>query len=112
MAGVREGSRINPDVYNLDLYYALDPWSLRPDQFRTACINVTVYATPRGRNQTSLELQLIQVSTSARASSVGMEEPKIRSVKVYLMDAIVESLQNKTGKAVRPFLWSIVDWES
>jgi len=105
---VREGSRVVPQVYRVELFYALNPWALRPDGFMTADILATVYATPKGKDQASLELELIQIyPTGGRWTA----EPKNKTVRIYMMETIAQALRDQSGKDIRPFLWSIIDWE-
>jgi len=108
MTGVRTGSRADPLVYHLPLYYALNPWASTPHGFLAQAYNVTVYGTLKAKDRSEIELDLIQVSP---VNGNGMPEPTDKTVRMHMLSAIIAMLGEQTGKLVRSCTWSIVDFE-
>ena len=93
--------------YIFPLYYALNPWASTPHGFLAQAYNVTVYGTLKAKDRSEIELDLIRVSP---VHGVGMPEPMDKAVQVYMLEAIIAVLSEKTGKLVRSCTWSIVDF--
>ena len=102
----RQGNSTAPEVYQLPLYHAVDPWVSTPDGFAATKYIVTVYAMPKGRARTDLEVDLIQVRT---IHGDDITAPRDKAGRVYMLEAITRALTEQTGKTIRPIAWGIVD---
>jgi hypothetical protein len=99
-------SRVNPETYRLALYYAMNPWSGKPNGQHSVPLNVKIIGVPKGRNAERLQVDLIQVFPV----NTPVAKPKDKVSKAYFIEAITQILAEHTGRIIDAIPWTVVDF--
>ena len=102
--------RANPAVYNILVYYAVNPWSATPDGFMCVPLNARVTAIPRGRYLDRLEVQLVIISPVHNTSMPDI--PQDKQSRIHLSNIITQEMQRLTDKIIDPVRWKLVDFDA
>jgi len=105
----RARNRANPAVYNILVYYAVNPWSGSPDGFMCVPLNARVVAIPRGRGAERLEAQLVIISPVHNTSMPDI--PQDKQSRIHLSSIITQEMQRLTDKVIDPVRWKLVDFD-
>ena len=106
---VRAISRANPAVYNILVYYAVNPWSATPDGFMCVPLNARVTAIPRGKYLDRLEIQLVIMSSVHNTSMPDI--PRDKQSRIHLSSIITQEMQRLTDKIIDPVRSKLVDFD-
>ena len=101
--------RANPAVYNILVYYAVNPWSATPDGFMCVPLNARVTAIPRGRYLDRLEVQLVIISPVHNTSMPDI--PQDKQSRIHLSNIITQEMQRLTDKSIDPVRSKLVDFD-